>query len=111
MSVQISAHGFQLTEALRESCEFETNDRLKTIARHNFSAKWILTLDGGNHSAKLHWNDGQFHGDLTHSSEDMYITISHCAKKAAEQIKKAHEKRYDHHHIPLKKAVGDGTEE
>jgi ribosomal subunit interface protein len=106
--IQISAHGFELTEALKEACIAETEERLKPIARHNFSCRWTLNLENLQHSAHIAWNDGQFHGDATVKSEDMYTSIHHSAKKSAEQIKKAHEKKYETYKEPkLKAAAGE----
>jgi ribosome-associated translation inhibitor RaiA len=97
MPVQVAAHGFELTNAIRECCEVETREKLQPLALHNFSAKWILSLEAGVHVSHVNWHDGGFHGDATVKSADMYQSIHQATKKAQEQIKKAHDKRYDHH--------------
>lgn len=107
-TIQISAHGFDLTASLRECCEGETNERLIPIARSEFSVRWTLSKDGDEHCAKLHWNDGVYHGDMHHVAEDMYATIHHCAKKAAEQMKKTHTRVHEQPHMPTKAVIGDG---
>lgn len=98
MPFQVAAHGFELTDAIRESCQEEARDKLQPLALHNFSSRWTLSLDGNEHVAHVTWNDGTFHGDATVKSVDMYKSIHQASKKAAEQMKKAHDKRYDHHH-------------
>jgi ribosome-associated translation inhibitor RaiA len=108
MSIQVAAHGFELTDGLRGACESETNEKLQLLALHNFSSKWILSIEKTEHIAHLAWNDGSFHGDVTVRSEDMYKSISQCSKKAAEQIKKAHDKRNGHKKSPSKAIAGDG---
>ena len=95
MPIQVAAHGFEMTEALRETCLQETKDKLQQLALHNFSAKWMLSLEKEDHIVHVAWNDGRFHGDCTVRSTDMYNSIHQCAKKAVEQIKKAHDKAYD----------------
>jgi hypothetical protein len=97
MANQVAAHGFILTQALRDCCEGESNDKLRPLALHNFGSRWALSLEGNNHVAHLTWNDGPFHGDVTIKSEDMYQSIHGASKRAMEQMKKAHSKRYDHH--------------
>jgi ribosome-associated translation inhibitor RaiA len=107
MPILVSAHGFELTEAIRNACVEECEDRILPVARHNFGARWTLHLEHLTHSAHIAWNDGQFSGDATVKSEDMYTSIHQAAKKALEQIKKAHEKRYDHHKHQKLKVVGE----
>lgn len=96
MSVQVAAHGFELTEGLRAACETDTREKLQQLALHNFSSKWVLSIEKTEHVAHLAWTDGSFKGDVTVKSDDMYKSISQCSKKASEQIKKAHDKRNDH---------------
>lgn len=95
MAFQVSAHGFELSEALRENCMSEVGDKLQPLAVNNFSAKWMLSLEAHDQIAHLIWQDGSFRGDAVGRSEDMYTSIHQAVKKAAEQIKKAHEKRHD----------------
>ena len=97
MPIQVAAHGFEMTDGLRNSCIEETSDRLQPLALHNFGSRWALSLEAAEHVAHLTWTDGPFHGDVTVRSNDMYTSIHQCTKKAVEQIKKAHDKRYDHH--------------
>ena len=97
MPIQVAAHGFNLTEAIRESCLSETREKLQPLALHNFTARWTLSLDAGEHVSHVNWTDGSFHGDVTVKGPDMYQSIHHASKKVVEQIKKAHGKRYDHH--------------
>ena len=104
MPIQVAAHGFDLTEAIRESCLTETREKLQPLALHNFSARWILSLEAGVHVTHVNWTDGSFHGDVTVKTADMYQSIHQAGKKAVEQLKKAHDKRYDHHRsaaVPL----------
>lgn len=96
-SVQVSAHGFELTEALRDTCVEETEEKMQSLACSNFHARWVLSIESINHVAHVTWGDGSFHGDATVKSDDMYLSISRSAKTAHEQIKKAHEKRFNHH--------------
>ena len=98
MPNQVAAHGFDLTDAIRESCLEETKEKLMSIAQNNFSSRWTLSLEKLEHVAHISWSDGPFHGDATVKSNDMYQSIHQAAKKAFEQIKKAHEKRNDHNH-------------
>lgn len=98
MPVQVTAHGFDLTDALRENCLAESTDKLAALALHLFSSRWTLSLDGGEHVAHLAWKDGPVQGDVTVKSIDMYTSIHQASKKAIEQIKKAHAKRYAHGH-------------
>ena len=102
MSVQVAAHGFELTDGLRTACLAETHDKLEVLALHNFSSKWVLSIEKAEHVSHLAWTDGSFRGDVTVRSEDMYKSISQCSKKAVEQIKKAHDKRNDHKKSPSK---------
>lgn len=102
MTVQVAAHGFELTDGLRSACEAETQEKLQLLALNNFSTKWILSIEKTEHVAHLAWTDGGFRGDVTVRSEDMYKSISQCSKKAVEQIKKAHDKRNDHKKTPPK---------
>lgn len=97
MPFQVAAHGFELTDAIRESCQEEASDKLQPLALQNLSTRWTLSLDGDDHVAHLNWSDGTFHGDATAKSPDMYKSIHLASKKAAEQMKKAHDKRFDHH--------------
>jgi len=97
MANQVAAHGFELTQALRECCEAESTEKLKPLALHNFGSRWALSLEGNDHVVHLTWNDGPFHGDVTIRSPDMYHSIHGATRRAMEQIKKAHSKRYDHH--------------
>jgi ribosome-associated translation inhibitor RaiA len=102
MTVQVAAHGFELTDGLRTACEAESQDKLQLLALNNFSSKWVLSIEKTEHVAHLAWTDGGFRGDVTVRSEDMYKSISQCSKKAVEQIKKAHDKRNDHKKSPTK---------
>ena len=97
MPVQVMAHGFELTESLKQACITETEDKLQPLALHNFSVKWMLSLDASDHVAHVNWHDGKFHGDATVKSHDMYTSIGRVTKTAGEQLKKAHDKRYEHH--------------
>ena len=97
MPFQVAAHGFDLTDALRESCLSESREKLQPLAKHNFSARWMLSIERTDHVAHVIWADGNFRGDVTVKSPDMYQSIHQATKKAMEQIKKAHDKRYDHH--------------
>lgn len=97
MPYQVTAQGFELTEGLRENCMVETKDKLQTLALHNFNCRWALSLEALVHVAHLTWTDGPFGGDVTVKTDDMYNSIHQATKKAMEQIKKAHDKRYDHH--------------
>ena len=102
MPIQVSADGFELTLALKNSCETETKDKLQPISLNSVKAKWVLSIQREEQVAHLIWNDGIFHGDVTVKSTDMYNSIHQCAKKAAEQMKKSHEKKQNHHTKPPK---------
>ena len=97
MPIQVSADGFELTDALKDSCETETTDKLQPISLNSLKAKWTLSMQREEQVAHLIWNDGIFHGDVTVKSKDMYNSIHQCAKKAAEQMKKSHDKKQNHH--------------
>ncbi len=99
MPIQVSADGFELTNALRESCEGETKEKLLPIALSNVKAKWVLSIQREEQVAHLIWHDGIFNGDVTVKTKDMYSSIHQCAKKAAEQMKKSHEKKQNHHKL------------
>ena len=111
MNVQVAAHGFELTEGLRAACETESKDKLQLLALHNFSSKWILSLERNEYVAHLTWADGGFRGDVKVQSEDMYKSIGQCSKKAVEQIKKAHQKRNGHKGSAAAKAIAVGQSE
>ena len=98
MSIQVAAHGFDLTSALKEACEAETTDKLNSIALNNIITKWTLSIEREDQIAHLIWSDGTFNGNVTVKSFDMYNSIHLCAKKALEQMKKSHEKKQNHHH-------------
>ncbi len=95
MPIQVSAHGFEITEALRQSCIEESKEKIQNLAQHNFSAKWTLSLERGEHIAHVVWNDGEFRGDASARTNDMYGSIRQTAKKAMEQLKKAHGRAYE----------------
>jgi ribosome-associated translation inhibitor RaiA len=92
----VSAHGFDLTDAIRTTCLEEAQDKLMPLALHNFSTRWTLSFEAGEHVAHLSWTDGGFRGDVTVKTIDMYQSIHQASKKAHDQIKKSHEKRYSH---------------
>jgi len=96
MPIQVAAHGFDLTPSLKDCCTLETQERLSPLAQHGMSAKWVLSVEKGEHIAHINWNDGSYHGDATVKTEDMYSSIKQAVKKAAEQLKRAHEKKYNH---------------
>ncbi|APJ04626.1 HPF/RaiA family ribosome-associated protein [Silvanigrella aquatica] len=98
MSIQVAAHGFDLTPALKDACEAETKDKLNSIALYHISTKWTLSIEREDQIAHLIWIDGIFNGNVTVKSSDMYNSIHQCAKKALEQMKKSHEKKQNHHH-------------
>ena len=98
MPIQITAHGFDLSEAIKESCTVEALEKLTPLAQHQFQSKWTLSLEAGSHVTHLMWKDGPFQGDVTVKSGDMYDSIHQATKKACEQMKKAHSKRNHHHH-------------
>lgn len=97
MPVQVIAHGFEMTEALRTNCADESKEKLQAIAVHSssFTARWTLSLEHGEHIAHVTWMDGSFKGDVTVSTPDMYQSIRSCAKKAQEQMKRAHAKSHE----------------
>lgn len=97
MPIQVTAQGFELTDGLKGNCLEETKDKLQPLALHNFSSRWALSLEAEMHVVHLTWSDGPFGGDVTVKSEDMYNSIHQATKKAMEQIKKAHDKRNNHH--------------
>jgi ribosome-associated translation inhibitor RaiA len=97
MPIQVSADGFELTSALKDSCEAETREKLQPISLSTVKAKWILSIEREEQVAHLIWNDGIFNGDVKVKTKDMYGSIHQCAKKAAEQMKKSHEKKQNHH--------------
>jgi ribosome-associated translation inhibitor RaiA len=99
MPIQVAAHGFNMTDSIRQSCIDETTERLQSLALHNFTSRWTLSLEAGEHVAHINWTDGSFHGDATVKSADMYQSIHSATKKAVEQMKKAHSKRYDHQNV------------
>lgn len=111
MNVQVAAHGFELTDGLRAACETESKEKLQLLALHNFSTKWVLSLERNEHVAHLAWTDGGFRGDVTVQSEDMYKSIGQCTKKAVEQMKKAHQKRNGHKGSASAKAIAVGQVE
>lgn len=113
MSVQVAAHGFDLTDGLRDCCHGEIREKLTQLAHHNdFKAKWILSLERGEHVAHLNWSDGKFHGDVTVKSDDMYNSIHQSVRKAAEQLKRAHGKAYDRQALrTLKDGLPDEPDE
>ena len=93
MPIQVVAHGFEMTEALKTYCQEESRAKLLPLAASNFSAKWNLSVEHGEHIAHITWADGSFKGDATVHSQDMYQSIRQSTKKALEQIKRAHAKR------------------
>ncbi|MBX9704186.1 MAG: HPF/RaiA family ribosome-associated protein [Silvanigrellaceae bacterium] len=111
MAIQVAAHGFELTDALRNACEHETSERLKPIANHELKVKWILSMEREQQIVHLSWFDGNLNGDVTVKSDDMYNSIHQCAKKAHEQIVKSHEKRIDQHKTMSMKQALTSSEE
>lgn len=97
MSIQVAAHGFELTPSLKEACEAETKDKLNSIALSHITAKWTLSIQREEQIAHLIWTDGSFTGNVTVKTTDMYSSIHQCTKKALEQLKKSHEKKQNHH--------------
>jgi ribosome-associated translation inhibitor RaiA len=97
MSIQIAAHGFELTQALKEVCESEIKDKLYPIALSQVSTKWTLSIEREQQIAHLIWTDGAFNGNVTVKTLDMYNSIHQCTKKALEQMKKSHAKKQNHH--------------
>ncbi len=97
MLTQVSAHGFDLTPELKAACETQADERLAQLSQKSLKTKWILSLERQEQVAHLIWDDGVFHGDITVKTTDMYNSISQCAKKAAEQMKKSHDKKQNHH--------------
>ncbi|BBH54276.1 HPF/RaiA family ribosome-associated protein [Fluviispira sanaruensis] len=97
MPIQVAAHGFELTQPLKEACEAESKDKLHSIALNHIKTKWTLSIQREEQIAHLTWVDGAFNGDVTVKSTDMYNSIHQCAKKAVEQLKKSHAKKQDHH--------------
>ena len=94
MSHQVSAQGFDLTDALREACLQEAQTKLQPLCNHMIQTRWALSLaKNGKKIAHLTWKDGMLAGDATVETENMYESIHLCAKKALEQIKKQHTKR------------------
>ncbi|WP_397599392.1 HPF/RaiA family ribosome-associated protein [Silvanigrella sp.] len=105
MSIQVAAHGFELTTALKEACEAETKDKLHAIALNNITTKWTLSIQREEQISHLIWSDGTFNGNVTVKSSDMYNSIHQCAKKALEQMKKSHEKKQNHKGSKLVHAI------
>ncbi len=97
MSILVSAHGFEITQALKDACEAETSERLSPLALHTLKTRWTLSQEREEQIAHIIWDDGSFHGDTTVKTNDMYSSIHQCAKKAAEQMKKSHDKKQSHH--------------
>ena len=95
--IQVAGHGFDLSESLKVHCQNETQEKLAHLALSQFSANWMLKIEREEQMAHLNWNDGMFHGDVTVSTTDMHQSIHSCIKKAVEQMKKAHEKKQNHH--------------
>jgi ribosome-associated translation inhibitor RaiA len=109
MPIQVAAHGFDITEALRQSCIEEAKDKVQSLAQHNFTAKWTLSVERGEHIAHITWKDGEFHGDASSRTSDMYGSIRQSAKKAMEQLKKAHGKAYAPGRRMGKHGLGDAA--
>ncbi len=107
MPIQVSADGFEITNPLKSACETEIKEKLTPIALNSVKAKWTLSIEREEQVAHLIWQDGIFHGDVTVKSTDMYNSIHQCAKKAAEQMKKSHDKKQNHH----KNSKDDFTDE
>ncbi len=97
MPIQVSAHGFEITASLKEACDKEVKERLSPLSLNSLKAKWILSIERQEHISHLIWDDGIFHGDITVKTNDMMSSIHQCAKKAAEQIKKSHDKKQNRH--------------
>jgi ribosome-associated translation inhibitor RaiA len=97
MSIHIFADGFELTPALRQACDDETRQNLAPISTSNMNARWALSIEREEHIVHLTWKTGEFSGDVTVKTKDMYTSILQASKKALEQIKKTYAKRQDHH--------------
>jgi hypothetical protein len=98
MSVLIHAHGFDLSDSLKEACEREVKNRMEPLIYSPIQARWNLCRDGHDWIAFLSWHERrQYHGNVRIRSDDMYKSISLAGKVAANQLNHQHHKVNDHH--------------
>lgn len=105
MSVLIHAHGFSLSDALKDACLSEVRHRLEPMLHGNLLARWNLYRDGREWIAFLSWHERRQHqGHVRIRSDDMYKSIHLAGKVAAEQMHEQHHKQNPRHRMAAKVA-------
>ncbi|MEY4064689.1 MAG: hypothetical protein RIR26_897 [Pseudomonadota bacterium] len=93
MSVLIHAHGFALSDSLKEACMREVDHRLKPLLHAQLSAHWNLYREGHDWIAFLSWHERRHHqGNVRIRSDDLYKSISLAGKVAADQLSEQNHK-------------------
>lgn len=103
MSVVVHAHGFDLSEALKNACVGEIKHRLEPMLHGQLLARWSLYRDGRDWVAFLSWHERRQHqGHVRIRSDDLYKSISLAGKVAADQMGHQHHKCDRKHRRGLK---------
>lgn len=111
MSVLIHAHGFSLSDALKDACLSEVRHRLEPMLHGNLLARWNLYRDGREWIAFLSWHERRQHqGHVRIRSNDMYKSIHLAGKVAAEQMNEQHHKQNSRHRKAAKDAHHNAVE-
>lgn len=98
MSVQIHAHGFSLSDALKNACLSEVKHRLEPRLHGQLLARWNLYKEGHDWIAFLSWHERrEQHGHVRIRSNDMYKSISLAGKVAEDQMNEQHHKHDPQH--------------
>lgn len=94
MSVQVHAHGFSLSDSLKEACLNEIQHRIEPLVRSELDVRWNLYKDGHDWVAFLSWHERRNQqGNVRIRSDDLYKSISIAGKVAAEQVSEQHHKQ------------------
>lgn len=94
MSIQVHAHGFSLSDSLKEACLNEIRHRIEPLVRSELHVRWNLHKDGHDWVAFLSWHEKRNQrGNVRIRSDDLYKSISIAGKVAAEQVSEQHHKQ------------------
>lgn len=94
MSVLVHAHGFSLSDSLKEACINEIRHRVQPLVRSDLDVRWNLYKDGRDWVAFLSWHERKNQqGNVRIRSDDLYKSISLAGKVASEQVSEQHHKQ------------------
>jgi ribosome-associated translation inhibitor RaiA len=98
MNVSIAAHGFDLTDAIKEACRAAAEDAFPSLSESDEGerkVRWHLSLDGDSRTAHISWKSGIDQGDVTVSDPQLYSAIHEAAVIARRSIAEKRERRRD----------------